>query len=138
MYFCILYPDILLDMTKFLLVFLGSGAGGGLRFLISRFVHERVESIFPFGIFTVNMLACLIVGIISGVLLQKSGDNQTVVLLLITGFCGGFSTFSAITNDTVSLFSGSNMTTGILYLILTVLLGLLLNFFGLHLGKAIS
>lgn len=125
-------------MTKFLLVFLGSGVGGGMRYLLSRFVHERVESVFPFGVFTVNLTACLIVGIISGILLQKSGTNYMAVLLLITGFCGGFSTFSAITNDTIAMFAENNFSQGILYLIATVSLGLLLNFFGLYIGKAIG
>lgn len=91
-------------MKSALLIFLGSGAGGCLRYGISRLLQYQVTSSgFPWATLVSNILACLLAGYLSGRYLPESKLTEAGALLLITGFCGGFSTFSAFSLETIQL-----------------------------------
>lgn len=91
-------------MKNILLVFIGGGIGSILRYCINGAL-PRVLIAFPLGILLVNVLACLLIGVISCLALTKTYINQSVVLLVSTGICGGLSTFSAFSNDNYTLYS---------------------------------
>ncbi len=89
-------------MKNFLLVFIGGGFGSGLRYLIGKYLNSSLGS-FPIGTFTVNILGSLLIGLILGYAAKENSLSQNQVLLLATGFCGGFTTFSAFAHENFQL-----------------------------------
>lgn len=111
-------------MNNLLLVFLGGGFGSVTRYGISMLIHDRIKSFFPWGTLTVNIIACFILGILTSYIsIDKLSTSSR--LLLATGFCGGFSTFSSFTSETMSLFNRGETTYAILYVAGSVALCLL-------------
>ncbi len=85
----------------YLLVALGGAVGAPVRYLIDRLVQSLHSSIFPWGTFLVNGVACLLLGLISGVTLSGSSSFS---LLLGTGLCGALSTYSTFAFESWRLF----------------------------------
>lgn len=89
-------------MTQIFLVFIGGGLGSLCRWGISLGL-QPLHLKFPLATFLANALACFVLGALLG--FQLTGDLSTEKrLLLVTGFCGGFSTFSTFTAETIQLF----------------------------------
>ncbi len=91
----------------FLLVFLGGGLGALSRYFLGRFVNESVSSPFPWGTFAVNALGCLAIGFFYGLFVSRSAPNGARVFV-ITGFLGGFTTFSSFGLETVNLLRAAH------------------------------
>lgn len=89
-------------MFQFILVFIGGGAGSLCRWGISLGL-QPLQYKFPWATFLSNALACVVLGILLGTRM-KSGLSIEKHLLFVTGFCGGFSTFSTFTAETIQLF----------------------------------
>lgn len=91
-------------MDKILLVFAGGGAGSVLRYLISHyFSKSNPNGQFPWGTFTANLIACLIFALT--VFAFKSKFGPTTTILITSGFCGGLSTFSAFSFESVEMIN---------------------------------
>lgn len=88
-----------------LLVMAGAGAGAAGRWWTDRFVQTRHDSVFPWGTFIINVLGSLLLGVLLG-----SRAPSPIVLLLGTGFCGGFTTFSTFSYETVRLVEHGSAT----------------------------
>ena len=116
------------------LVVLGSATGGTLRYLISLFFLAKGLNKFPWATLSVNLIGCFIIGIIYAVI-EKSNQGENIRLLLATGFCGGFTTFSAFAIENLQLLKLEATTTAIFYIALSVVLGILLSFVGYFLFK---
>lgn len=112
-------------MKDFLLVFLGSGLGGGLRFLVSKLMTFLFSTAFPVGTFTVNILGCLLIGFLSAQPSVQNWLSPSARLLLTTGFCGGFTTFSTFMKESDALLGAQMPVMLILYIVLSLLLGML-------------
>ncbi|MCF0243862.1 MAG: fluoride efflux transporter CrcB [Bacteroidaceae bacterium] len=111
-----------------------AGAGGfvgtGLRYLIGVLAKQWCSGTFPLGTFIVNALGCLIIGVVYG-LSEKSGVlNSNHVLLLATGFCGGFTTFSAFANETWLLGTKGDMLMSALYVAASIIVGIVCVWLG--------
>ena len=89
-------------MTTALLVFAGGAVGAPARYLSDRFVQSRHRVRFPFGTLAVNLVGCFVLGVLAGGAAHSGWSAQTVALLG-TGFCGGLTTFSAFSVETVDL-----------------------------------
>lgn len=107
-------------------VALGSGAGGVLRFLLSRLIVRwvNVEAL-PVGTLVVNVLGCLLLGLIYGALERGFDLSMEMRAFLIIGVCGGFTTFSTFAYETTQLFNTSQIFYGLLYAALSFALGIL-------------
>ena len=125
----------MISVKNILTVILGSGLGGALRFISSEYIKQYFSPRFPAGTFIVNLLGCFIIGIVYGMSLKGSQNSNEIKLLLATGFCGGFTTFSAFTAENIELIRNGNQTTALLYIILSVTLGITATFIGSALFK---
>ena len=119
-------------MKSFLLVFLGGGLGSGLRYLVT-ITMNQYSKVLPFGTFTVNMLGCLLIGLILGYAQRENTLTSNQTLLLATGFCGGFTTFSAFANENLELIKNGELFNFSFYTIGSVLIGILAVFIGFYL-----
>src|SRR5687767_14999762 len=86
-------------VKNFLLVGLGGAVGSILRYCVQRFVNTTA---IPYGTLLVNLTGCFLIGLLWG-LLSKNSITQSTGILLMSGFCGGFTTFSAFTYEGVQM-----------------------------------
>ena len=110
-------------MKSFLLVFLGGGIGSSCRFLISNILNNNFKSFHYLGTFSVNVIGCIIIGIVMGFLQKENNFNQNYLLLFSSGFCGGFTTFSAFANENLDLIKSGNFSVFFLYVVSSVIFG---------------
>lgn len=111
-------------MKEFLIVSIGSFFGGGLRYIVSKMVQACTLIAFPFGTLTVNVLGCFVIGFLSGLEWNGTGlMSPSTKLLLTTGFCGGFTTFSTFMNEGCGLMKEELYIYMILYLFGSLTLG---------------
>lgn len=96
-------------MIKYMLVFIGGGLGSVARMGISMLVLQVSRPVFPMATLTANFLSCLVAGGVLAWAGEKAGDGMPLRWLLITGFCGGFSTFSAFGLETVELIRNGHI-----------------------------
>lgn len=115
----------MINLQNTLLVIIGSAVGGGLRYVISTIVQQKIITRFPLGTFTVNMIGCFAMGIVLGLSDKHSFNQLSISLLLATGFCGGFTTFSAFAYENINLFKSQSNTLALVYIIFSVTLGIL-------------
>lgn len=119
-----------------LLVGLGGGAGSIARFLCQKYLYEWFPHAFPTGTMLVNISGCFLIGIFTG--LAERGQLMTPEsrLLLITGLCGGFTTFSTFAYENIQLLKNGATIPFLLYTVGSVVLGILATFLGIIVLKA--
>lgn len=121
-------------MKQVLLVFLGGGAGSALRFLVALYLNSRSTGI-PYGTFAANILGSLLIGFILGWALKNDAMQSTTVLLLATGFCGGFTTFSTFAYENHILLKTGDFFNFALYTLGSFILGFGAVFLGMALAR---
>jgi len=121
-------------MKQILLVFIGGGFGSVLRYMISKYLNS-VENGIPYGTFAANILGSLLIGIVLGLATKSNALSQNQTLLLATGFCGGFTTFSTFAYENHVFLKTGDFTSFALYTIASFALGFLAVFLGLFLAK---
>ncbi|MFD2891523.1 fluoride efflux transporter CrcB [Flavobacterium chuncheonense] len=122
-------------IKNLLLVALGGGLGSALRYLANVSVTKIWPSKLYYATFLVNIIGCLCIGLLFGYFQKNQTDHQTLKLLLITGFCGGFTTFSAFGLENYNLLQTHNYSTTLLYLGLSIIIGILCVGLGIYLSK---
>lgn len=120
-------------MKEVVYVFLGGGLGSVLRFSLGKWINNN--SFLPFATLTANTLGCLIVGLFLGWATKNNALNSTQTILLITGFCGGLTTFSTFSSESLHLFKSGSFFLFTLYSLGSILLGLVAVAFGYFLAK---
>ncbi|HMB65094.1 MAG TPA: fluoride efflux transporter CrcB [Eudoraea sp.] len=119
---------------QLLLVFLGGGVGSCLRFFISKTYNSYLEHFF-LGTFLVNITGCLIMGFVLGLSFKSNYLTQNQTLLLSTGFCGGFTTFSAFAFEKHSLLKTGDLFNFSIYTLSSIVVGVIAIALGLWLSK---
>ena len=125
-------------MKELLLVFFGGGLGSTVRFSLGRWVNALHNHHFPWGTLVVNVVACFILGFVIGLADHKQVISASSRLFWTVGFCGGFSTFSAFSNETLYLIQSGFTISLILYISLSLLLCVAAIFGGLYLGEHVG
>ncbi|MDT0556786.1 fluoride efflux transporter CrcB [Patiriisocius hiemis] len=121
-------------MKALLYVFLGGGLGSMLRYLVGIYTASFTTS-FPYGTFIVNIIGSFIIGIIFGLTLKNTSQSGDLILLLIIGFCGGFTTFSSFAFENYNFLKNGEITVFATYTIASIVLGLSAVFLGLWISK---
>ncbi|XCF07495.1 fluoride efflux transporter CrcB [Tamlana crocina] len=121
-------------MKQILLVFVGGGFGSVLRFLIGKYLNNPQTDI-PYGTFAANILGSLLIGIILGLAAKNNTLSQNQTLLLATGFCGGFTTFSTFAYENHEFLKAGDFTSFAFYTIASFVVGFLAVFLGIFLVK---
>ena len=125
-------------MKNILLVFLGGGLGSTVRFSLGRWVNALHNHHFPWGTLVVNIVACFILGFVIGLADHKQIISASSRLFWTVGFCGGFSTFSTFSNETLYLIQAGFTVSLVLYISLSLLLCVAAIFGGLYLGEHVG
>jgi len=118
-----------------LLVALGGAVGSALRYIIQSTVHSKYPNFYPYGTFVINISGCLLIGLLMGLAVQQKVLSPQVNLLLIAGFCGGFTTFSTFAYEGNTLLLESKPLQAFLYLAASVVIGMLCAYAGFKLTK---
>ncbi len=116
-------------IRNLILVALGGALGSVGRYLVSK----CFEGTFPWGTFTVNILGSLLIGILTG-LVSKGTLSPEMKLLLVTGFCGGFTTFSTFANESFTMIKAENALLMAIYVGSSVAIGIM----AVYLGSVLS
>lgn len=118
-------------MKSALLVFLGGGLGSLVRYWVALFVNQQLDSkLNLYGTFTVNIVGSLLIGLLMGWLLKSETPHPNLQLLVIVGFCGGFTTFSTFSAENLDLLKNNFYIEFLLYGLGSLLLGILAVFLG--------
>jgi len=115
----------------------GGFIGTVLRFLVSRYFQENTFSLFPWGTFTVNIVGSLLIGIFYGMSERGNMLSPDIRIFLTVGICGGFTTFSSLSNDAFILLQEKDWLKLSLYASLSFFLGLVAVYLGRTLIKSI-
>lgn len=122
-------------MKHVLLVFLGGGIGSSLRYIIGKYLNYIGGGI-VWGTFAVNVLGSLLIGIILGFALKNNSLDSNQTLLLTTGFCGGFTTFSTFAYENHVFLKSGDLTNFALYTLVTFVMAFAAVFIGLFVAKS--
>ena len=116
-------------IRNLLLVALGGAVGSVLRYLLS-----SINTSFPWGTFAVNILGSLLIGLLVG-LVCKGVLSPEMKLLMVTGFCGGFTTFSTFANESFGMMKAGDVLQMALYVGVSVVIGILAVWGGMALSN---
>lgn len=121
-------------MKYALLVFVGGGFGSVVRYFISKWLNN-IENTIPYGTLTVNVVGSLLIGLVIGYFVEGSNMSEEQTLLLATGFCGGFTTFSAFAYEHHLFLKNGDYLNFATYTLGSLVLGIAAIFIGLYLSK---
>lgn len=125
-------------MINYLMVAAGAAAGGVLRYWLTDVAHNLIETTFPIGTLTVNVIGSFLLGILVYYLDANDFLSAYMRVLLMIGFCGGFTTFSTFSFETMSLFRNSQYLLGIGNILLNIFLTLAALVLAIIIAKALS
>jgi fluoride exporter len=123
-------------MSNLLLVALGGASGSVLRYLVGHWSLRQFGPAFPWGTLIVNIVGSFAIGFLAEFIARRLNAPAEMRLLLVTGFLGGFTTFSAFSLDALFLFERGAVTTAVAYVVASVAVSLVAVMGGLALGRA--
>ena len=106
----------------FILVGIGGALGSMLRYSTSLLMQRFYPHAFPVGTLVVNVLGCLLIGVLIALLGKSNTLQADIKLLLVTGFCGGYTTFSAFAYENIQLMQSGQYQAAVLYICSSIVL----------------
>jgi fluoride exporter len=119
-------------MKNLFYIFIGGGTGSLVRYFFGKFVQANFSTTFPYGTLAVNVVASFILGAFVGSTLKIDEPWRALISI---GFCGGFSTFSTFSNDTLQLMISGRTTEAFISIFLNIILCLLATYIGILIVK---
>lgn len=124
------------ELIKILAIGSGGFLGATSRYLFSNYVQSHFEhSDFPYGTFVVNVLGCLLIGLLAGFTQNKEWLSTEIRLFLFIGLLGGFTTFSTFANDSLLLFKDGALWLGLWYTLGQVIIGIISVWIGYYITR---
>jgi CrcB protein len=125
-------------MRALLIVGVGGFIGSALRYSVGGWIHRVLDThAFPYGTLTVNILGCMLIGVLAGVSELRGGFATETRLFLFVGVLGGFTTFSAFGHETFNMLRGGALGQALLYVGLQTVIGLSAVWGGFYVGRSI-
>ncbi|MBY5386293.1 fluoride efflux transporter CrcB [Rhizobium johnstonii] len=125
-------------MIQAILVAFGGAIGSVLRYYVGQWALRLMGPAFPWGTLAVNVVGCFVIGVFAELIARKFDASVELRLLLITGFLGGFTTFSAFSLDAISLFERGEAVAGGIYIAASVGLSMAAVIAGLAVMRALA
>jgi CrcB protein len=119
-------------IKNILLAGLGGGIGTIARYLCQRWFSVQFIHSFPWGTFAVNLTGCFLIGLLWGITFRSFNSNESWKMFLMVGICGGFTTFSAFTLESIGLIREQKLLLFLAYTAGSVVLGLLATYLGMR------
>ena len=117
-------------------VAVGSAVGGASRFALSSFIQQRAGT-FPMGTLIINITGSLILGFVMRYALGSTSVSAEARALLTTGFCGGYTTFSTFSYETIALMEDGDYRRAAMYVVASVVVSLAATFLGILAANAV-
>lgn len=126
-------------MKTWIIVFAGGGLGSLCRYLVSRWMNGTIVSAFPYGTFLVNITGCFLIGFLIFYFTEGRFGAASLPwrLFLVTGICGGYTTFSSFSYENVELLDSHQIFSFLSYTLASLALGFLATYTGIFLAKNI-
>ena len=116
-------------LKEIIAVFVGGGLGSVLRFLVNK-IEIISDNNFPYSTFISNFLGCLILGLVLGYFIKNENPNSILFVFLTVGLCGGFTTFSSFSNESLELIQNGEIFTFLAYLLGSLIVGIVSVYLG--------
>ncbi|HVW95209.1 MAG TPA: fluoride efflux transporter CrcB [Mucilaginibacter sp.] len=123
-------------MRVLAIIFLGGGLGSVLRYLVNRWTTAVISAAFPYGTFIVNIAGCFLIGFLVFYTERFGINSINWRLFLVTGFCGGFTTFSSFSFENVQLMESQHIFMMLMYALGSIILGFLAAYAGILLARS--
>lgn len=118
-------------MKTILYIAIGGGIGSVLRYLTTLVAGKMFNSVFPYGTFIANIAGCLLIGLFLGYFEKYNLLSKELKFFLVTGLCGGYTTFSSFSVENIQLLQNNQMGTALLYTVLSIVIGFTATWSGL-------
>ncbi len=122
-------------LKTLLLIGFGGGIGSILRYLTGFTIQKFYGSTFPLATFSVNVIGCFIFGLFLSYFSKNTENSEELRFLLLTGFCGGYTTFSTFSAENFQLFENGNFFIPVLNILASLIFGLIAVFLGIQIAK---
>ncbi|MFT4630170.1 MAG: CrcB protein [Arenicella sp.] len=119
----------------YLLIGLAGGLGAVLRFVLGRLLVNQGWTVLPFGTLLANLIGCFLIGYLSWVLVHRWQASEYIQIVVMTGFLGGFTTFSAFSLEAITMFQQGSSVRAIAYIVIKVSACVVMCLLGLLLAK---